>query len=143
MYTRSIACVVAAAVLAISAAETSSAQAEPTSTQSSTASAATPKITPGPEELSRECESEVFYEFEQYKKQPSLALGDLIAKSSLFTSANFPTSECDLLSKIPATLHEEYFTFESQRSEWWKTRRYVVLFHRSRPDTRQTEVTHC
>ncbi|KAK8133562.1 hypothetical protein PG984_005574 [Apiospora sp. TS-2023a] len=124
MYPRSIACVVAAAVLAVSAAETtSSSQAGPTSTQTSTASAATPKITSAPEEMSGECETEVFSEFEQYKNQPSLALGDLITKSDLFASANFPTRECDLLSKIPATLHEEYFTFESQRSEWWKTRR--------------------
>ncbi|KAK8133571.1 hypothetical protein PG984_005583 [Apiospora sp. TS-2023a] len=127
MYPRSIASVVVTAVLALSAAaqSSSSAPAESTSarTTSTGSSAAPPKITSGPEKkMSRECLTEVFDKFMMDRKEPSGALGDAIM-SDLIASANFPTSECDLLSKIPATLHAEYFTFESERSEWWKSHR--------------------
>ncbi|KAK8062315.1 hypothetical protein PG997_014412 [Apiospora hydei] len=120
MYLRSITTLtVAIAVLAASAAD-------PTSTTPTESGAATPKITPGPEdEMSRECLSEVAVDIlgDVKRKEPSGPLGDLIKSEQLLASANIPTSECALLSKIPATLHEEYFTFESQRSEWWKSRR--------------------
>ncbi|KAK8087334.1 hypothetical protein PG994_002308 [Apiospora phragmitis] len=115
MYPRSITSVVAAAVLAVSAAESSASQ--------TTDSTDLPKITTGPDEISPECYAEVFKKVFIYRQEPSGALGDVIQKSSLFAAANIPTSECALLGKIPATLHEEYFTFESSRSEWWKSRR--------------------
>lgn len=83
-----------------------------------------PEITPGPEELSRKCRSDIVTKVFIDSQEPSGALGDFIKSKDLYASVNIPTSECDLLSKIPATLHEEYFTFQSSRSEWWKSHRY-------------------
>ncbi|KAK8128812.1 hypothetical protein PG984_009920 [Apiospora sp. TS-2023a] len=122
MYLRRITSLaVAITALAVSAA------AETTSTSpTESGPAAAPQITPGPEhEMSRECRSEVAVDIlgDVKREEPSGALGDLLKSEQLLASANIPTSECALLSKIPATLHEEYFTFESQRSEWWKSRR--------------------
>ncbi|KAK6825564.1 hypothetical protein PG995_014853 [Apiospora arundinis] len=82
-----------------------------------------PSTTSGPVEMSRECYNEVWENVFNDRKEPSGALRDVISSKDLFLSANMPTSECDLLSKIPASLHEEYFAFESQRSEWWKSDR--------------------
>ncbi|KAK7921664.1 hypothetical protein PG985_009686 [Apiospora marii] len=124
MYPRSITSVMVAAVLVVSAVAQSStsAQAESSSTTRGTATA---EITPGPNgEMSRDCLSEVMSKVFIDKQDPRGALGDFVSSSKLYDSVNIPTSECDLLKKIPATLHEEYFTFESSRSDWWKSHRY-------------------
>ncbi|KAK8025284.1 hypothetical protein PG990_003107 [Apiospora arundinis] len=60
-----------------------------------------PSTTPAPVEMSRECYNEVWENVFNDRKEPSGALRDVISSKDLFLSANMPTSECDLLSKIP------------------------------------------
>ncbi|KAK8076895.1 hypothetical protein PG996_003065 [Apiospora saccharicola] len=125
MYPQSITSVGAVAVLAVlavlaAAQSSSSAEAE---SSSNTRDTVMPEITPGPEELSRKCRTDIVTKVFIHREEPSGSLGDFVKSSSLYGSVNIPTSECDLLSKIPATLHEEYLTFQSERSEWWKSHR--------------------